>query len=167
MRSPKKALDFLERIGQYLVIAGILGFVAAIVLSLIPKAISYVDGIASDGTIAAVSFVFLLLGSAFALPGLLRENSKDEQSYSTMRFVVLAVILVFSAVTIKIGWQTSSFEDFKINTTWVYILGLAFGAKVAQTFNEEDPKSTATDAEEDEDAEDTENNEKDKKKPNT
>lgn len=165
MRSPKKALDFLERTGQYLVIAGILGFAAAIVLSLIPKAISYVDGIASDGTIASVSFIFLLMGAAFALPGLLRENSKDEQSYSTMRFVVLAIVLVFSAITIKIGWQTSSFEDFKINTTWVYILGLAFGAKVAQTFNEEDPKSTVTDSDEEEDTEEAENNEKGKKKP--
>jgi len=138
MSTPKKAIDFLERVGQYLVLAGILGFVAAIVISLIPKAITYIDGIASDGTIAAVSFIFLLLGSAFAFPGLLRARSDDEQSYSTMRFVVLAVILVFSAVTIKIGWQTSSFEDFKIDSTWVYILGLAFGGKVAQTFTEDD-----------------------------
>ena len=84
-----------------------------------------------------MSFVFLLLGSAFVLPGLLREKSNDDQSYSTMRFVVLAIVLVFSAITIKIGWQTSSFEDFKIDSTWVYILGLAFGSKVAQTFNEE------------------------------
>jgi hypothetical protein len=82
-----------------------------------------------------------------------------------MRFVVLAIVLVFSAITIKIGWQTSSFEDFKINTTWVYILGLAFGAKVAQTFNEEDPKSTVTDSDEEEDTEEAENNEKGKKKP--
>ena len=137
MSSPKKAIDFLERTGQILVIAGIVGFVAAIVISLIPKAITYFDGIASDGTIASASFIFILLGSAFAFPGMLREKSTDDQSYSTMRFVVLAVVLVFSAITIKIGWQTSTFEDFKIDSTWVYILGLAFGGKVAQTFNEE------------------------------
>ena len=151
MKPNKKELSFLERTGQYLVIAAILGFAAAIVLSFIPASINFSNGIASDGTIAAVSVIFLLMGSAFAMPGLLRENSTDEQSFSTMRFIVLAVVLVFAAITIKIGWQTSSFEDFKINSTWVYILGLAFGGKVAQTFTEggatedtgEDEDSTA------------------------
>jgi DMSO reductase anchor subunit len=151
MKTNKNELPFLQRTGQYLIIASILGFVAAIVLSCIPASVNFSNGIASDGTIAAVSVIFLLMGSAFAMPGLLRENSNPD-SYSTMRFIVLAVILVFAAITIKIGWQTSSFEDFKINTTWVYILGLAFGAKVAQTFTED--SSTEKDNDKDEDADD-------------
>ena len=150
MKTNKREISFLERVGQYLVVAAIFGFAAAVVLSFIPSSINYSDGLASDGTLAAVSTVFLLMGSAFAMPGLLRENSKDEQSYSTMRFVVLAVVVVFAVVTVKIGWQTSSFEDFKIHSTWVYILGLAFGGKVAQTFTEDDhSNSSATDEEED------------------
>jgi len=162
MKSAKKALTFLERIGQYLVLAAILGFVIAIVMSFIPRSINYNDGIASDGTITAVSIIFLLMGSAFVLPGLLRENSKDEQSYSTMRFIVLAVVLVFAAITIKIGWQTSSFEDFRIHSTWVYILGLAFGAKVAQTFTEDQPKGSAETEDEDEESSGANDQEKEK-----
>ena len=73
------------------------------------------------------------------------EDGKDKQTFSTMRFMVLTVALVFAAITIKIGWQTSSFEDFKIHSTWVYILGLAFGAKVAQKMTEEPSDDTAAD----------------------
>ncbi len=132
----------MERTGQVLILASIAGFAAAIVMSCIPASINYTDGIASDGTIAAVSMVFLLIGSVFAMPSLLRESSNDPQSFSTMRFMVLVVALVFSAITIKIGWQTSSFEDFKIDSTWVYILGIAFGGKVAQKFTEDSEDET-------------------------
>ncbi|MBL0182691.1 MAG: hypothetical protein IPP96_10495 [Chitinophagaceae bacterium] len=145
MKLNNKNISFLERIGQYLILASILGFVAAIVMSCIPASVTYIDGIASDGTIAAVSVVFLLMGSVFAMPGILMEDGKDKQTFSTMRFMVLTVALVFAAITIKIGWQTSSFEDFKIHSTWVYILGLAFGAKVAQKMTEEPSDDTAAD----------------------
>lgn len=142
--------SFLEQTGKYLILAAILGFALAIILSFFPKLILYSNGIASDGTLAAVSTIFLLIGSAFGMPGLLKDGSKG--SYSSMRFLVLTVVLVFATITIKIGWQTSSFEDFKIDNTWVYILGLAFGGKVAQTFTEEksptseeeEPKDPAT-----------------------
>jgi hypothetical protein len=156
MKQNKRELSFLERTGRYLILASIAGFVAAIVLSCIPASLTFNNGIASDGTIASVSVIFLLMGSAFSMPGLLRENSNPD-SFSTMRFIVLAVILVFAAITVKIGWQTSSFEDFKINSTWVYILGLAFGAKVAQTFTE-DESTEKDDDQQDED-------EDEKKKP--
>ena len=88
------------------------------------------------------SIIFLLMGSVFSMPGLLQEDTNDTQSFSTMRFMVLTVAIVFAAITIKIGWQTSSFEEFKIHDTWVYILGLAFGGKVAQKFTESSEEDT-------------------------
>ena len=55
-----------------------------------------------------------------------------------MRVVVLIVVLVFAVVYIKLGWIAGSFEQFTIDTSWIYILGLAFGSKAFQKFAEEE-----------------------------
>lgn len=41
---------------------------------------------------------------------------------------------------IKNGWNAGSFEEFTIDQTWVYILGLAFGSKAIQKFGEGEEK---------------------------
>jgi hypothetical protein len=130
--------SFLQITGQVLVIASVAGFAAAVVLSTIPASINYSGGIAADGTIAAISAIFLFAGAAFSMPSLLLEDSKDANSFSTIRFMVLIVGIVFAAITVKIGWQTASFEDFKVHSTWVYIIGITLGAKVTQRFAEDE-----------------------------
>ena len=55
-----------------------------------------------------------------------------------MRVIVFAVVMVFAVVYIKIGWNATELEEFKIDSNWVYILGLAFGGKVIQRYAEDD-----------------------------
>jgi hypothetical protein len=76
-----------------------------------------------------------MIGMCFYFPSLL-EESKGE--VSTMRVVVFAVVMVFVFIYVKIGWNAGLFEEFKIDSTWVYILGLAFGSKAIQKFAEEE-----------------------------
>jgi hypothetical protein len=41
---------------------------------------------------------------------------------------------------VKLGWNAGTFEEFTIDSTWVYILGVAFGSKAVQKFAEEENK---------------------------
>ena len=66
-----------------------------------------------------------------------------QREVSTMRIVVLITVLVFCVVYIKLGWVAGSFESFVIDTSWIYILGLAFGGKAFQRFAENDEGSPA------------------------
>ena len=83
----------------------------------------------------AISFLVLIVGISFYFPSLLEEKKGE---LSTMRVVVLIVVLVFAVVYIKLGWIAGSFEQFTIDTSWIYILGLAFGSKAFQKFAEEE-----------------------------
>lgn len=115
--------------GKYLITAGVAGLILAAILSF--TIYSGVD----KGAIPAVSFLFVMIGMCFYFPSLL-EESKGE--VSTMRVVVFAVVMVFVFIYVKIGWNAGLFEEFKIDSTWVYILGLAFGSKAIQKFAEEE-----------------------------
>ena len=66
---------------------------------------------------------------------------ENKGEISTMRIIVLIVVLVFAVVYIKLGWVAGSFEEFFIDTSWIYILGLAFGSKAFQKFAENDDKT--------------------------
>lgn len=118
--------------GSVLILLGVAGFVTTAIYSLID-----IEKV-TNGTIPAVSFVTLIIGLAFYFPTLLEE---DKNEISTMRVVVLIVVLVFAAVYIKLGWVAGGFEEFIIDTSWIYILGLAFGAKAVQKFAEEEEDS--------------------------
>jgi hypothetical protein len=87
----------------------------------------------TNGSIPAMSFLVLIIGLVFAFPTLL-EEAKGE--ISTMRVIVLIVVLVFAIIYIKLGWIAGSFEEFSIDKSWIYILGLAFGSKAFQKFAE-------------------------------
>ena len=126
-------LPDIKAAGRWLITLGIIGFVVAVIFSLTKY--SGVD----RGAIPAVSFLFVMVGMCFYFPTLLQE-SKGE--ISTMRVVVFAVVMVFCFIYVKLGWNAGSFEDFKIDSTWIYILGLAFGSKVFQKFAEEEDKPT-------------------------
>ena len=89
----------------------------------------------TNGTFPAVSFLILITGLVFYFPSLIEERKGE---VSTMRIVVLITVLVFGVVYIKLGWVAGSFESFVIDTSWIYILGLAFGGKAFQRFAEND-----------------------------
>ena len=55
-----------------------------------------------------------------------------------MRVVVLMTISVLVMTTVKLAWTVSSLLEFRIDKSWIYILGLAFGAKAVQRFAEDD-----------------------------
>lgn len=122
-------LTLAEKFGRSLVVLGTIGFAAASILSFTEY--SRLD----EGALPASSFAFIIIGMAFAFPSLLQE-SKGE--VSTMRVIVFTVVMVFAIIYVKIGWTAGSFSEFKIDSTWVYILGLAFGSKVFQKFGEEE-----------------------------
>jgi hypothetical protein len=107
----------LSNFGVILIIAGTLGFLYAVIMSFT---------------------VSILLGFAFANPSMLQDT---QGGLSTMRIIVFAVVLLFCTIYLKIGWSISKFEQFTIDKTWIYILGLAFGSKVFQKFGEEPPSS--------------------------
>jgi hypothetical protein len=125
-----------KEFGKWLIIAGVVGFIAAIIQSFTVYA-----GL-DRGCVVAVSFFLAMIGIAFNFPSLLEESPGQ---VSTMRVCVYMIVMVFAVVYIKLGWIAGGFEDFKIDQTWVYIIGLALGSKVAQKFGE-DGDTTADNA---------------------
>ncbi len=122
-----KSITF-PNFGRTLIILGILGFLGAIIISF-----TKYSGF-DQGALPAASFLVILLGMAFAFPTMLQESNGQ---LSTMRIIVFAVTLVFCVMYIKIGWTVGSFENFTIDKSWIYILGLAFGSKAFQKFGED------------------------------
>jgi hypothetical protein len=120
-----------KKMGTGLIYVGLLGLVAAAITAFTPY--SGID----RGAVPAVSFLLFLVGMCFYFPTLLEESPGE---ISTMRVAVLSVVMVFAFIYVKIGWNAGTFEDFTIDRTWVYILGIALGSKAIQKFGEEDVK---------------------------
>ncbi len=133
MSTPETTEEKNDRLGKYfgifLIVLAIGGFAATAIISLID-----LESII-NGTFPAISFLVLILGLVFYFPSLLEERKGE---ISTMRIVVLIVVLVFAVVYIKLGWVAGTFAEFVIDTSWIYILGLAFGSKAFQKFAEND-----------------------------
>lgn len=123
-----------KKIGLVLIILSAAGLVTTAILSLF-----VVPVVTMDGSLPAISVFFLLLGMVFYFPDLLEDQNGG---ISTMRVVVLMTVSVFVITTIKLSWTVASLLEFRIDKSWIYILGLAFGAKAVQRFAEEpeDPK---------------------------
>jgi hypothetical protein len=121
-----------QKFGAWLINLGVIGLIAAVVLNFIPN-------ITIDkGAIPAVSIILIIIGMCFFFPQLLQD---DSGGVSTMRVMVLSVVVVFVLIYVKIGWSASSLEEFSIDRTWVYILGLAFGSKAIQKFGEKEDET--------------------------
>ena len=119
--------------GAFLILLAIAGFITTAIISVVD-----LERVA-NGTFPALSFLVLIIGLVFYFPSLLEETKGE---VSTMRVTVLIVVLVFALVYIKLGWVAGSFEEFTIDTSWIYILGIAFGAKAFQKYAEEDEDKT-------------------------
>lgn len=113
-------------IGIVLIAMGIIGLSTA-------AAISTMSHTIDNGSVAAISFFFVMMGLAMYFPSMLQGGG---QNLSTMRVVVFMIISIFTIIAIKTGWNAESLADFKIDQSWVYVLGLTFGGKVVQSFSE-------------------------------
>lgn len=123
----------MKKIGKWLIISGLIGFLASVILSF--TVISNLD----QGALPAVSFLSIMLGFVFCFPSMLQEPAGG---FSTMRIIVFAIVMLFCVIYLKIGWSITNFEQFSIDKTWIYILGLAFGSKVFQRYTESDGDGT-------------------------
>ncbi|HET9136796.1 MAG TPA: hypothetical protein VFO76_09170 [Candidatus Kapabacteria bacterium] len=126
----------MKKLGSILIYTGIAGFVAAVIVSF-----TQYSGL-DQGAIPAASVFFILIGMCFLFPTMLSEGDTDNAPVSTMRVIVFSIVMVFVIIYIKIGWNAGSFEDFTIDKSWIYILGLALGGKTMQKFAEQDDDST-------------------------
>jgi hypothetical protein len=115
--------------GTILIVIGVIGFIAEAIISF--TVLSGMD----HGAIPASAVLLIIIGMCFFWPTLLEESTGQ---VSTMRVLCLAVILVFVVIYTKLGWTADGFDEFKIDPTWVYVLGLAFGAKAVQKYAEPD-----------------------------
>lgn len=91
-------------------------------------------GIKTDmGTLAAVLFFFVMLGIALVYPDMLKERSG---ATSSMRVCVFMVVSAFTITVIKTGWNIIDPAKFAVDNSWVYIIGIALGAKTVQYYGE-------------------------------
>lgn len=132
----------LPKFGLVLIVLGTIGFAATAILSFTVYA-----GL-DQGSLPATSFLTIMIGIAFAFPSLLEDLNGG---LSTMRITVFAVVMLFCTIYLKIGWSISKYEDLRIDSQWVYILGLAFGSKAFQRFTEKEQDDEKKDAEKKED----------------
>lgn len=123
-----KKITIFQIIGAILLL---LGIVALLIIGIS----SYFEGKEdNDGTFVAIGFFFIMMGIALLFPGMLRSDSKG--GLSTMRIAVFMVVSVFVFLCIKIGWSCQSFSNFKLDSTWGYIIAAALGSKAVQSLGE-------------------------------
>jgi hypothetical protein len=116
-------------------ILAIIGFIFDIASPYILPATYLKNHITDPGLITAVSFLFLMVGLIFYFPDIICDANGGP---STMRIVVLIVMFIFSFIYIKVAREAGTLTNIKIDQSWIYIIGLAFGSKVFQKFAEND-----------------------------
>jgi hypothetical protein len=86
-----------------------------------------------SGSVPAAAFLIIIIAIGCYFPELFQDGSSAP---STLRICVLMVVAVFSVIMVKVGWEIHDLSKFDASDSWIYILGLAFGAKVTQSFAE-------------------------------
>jgi hypothetical protein len=115
-----------EITGLVLIALGVIGLSAAALVRMIA-------GFVVPGDLPAVSMFLLLIGLVFWFPDLVKDGGGGN---SSMRVAVLMVVSLFTILTLKAGWTVASIAELKIDSSWAWVLGVAFGAKMAQSFAE-------------------------------
>lgn len=90
---------------------------------------------AREADLAAIGFLFTMLGLLLLFPSLLSDGTKaidGEIPLSTMRFAVLTVVILFVVITFRAAWVVG-LDNLEVNSTWAWILAIAFGGKVGQS----------------------------------
>lgn len=116
-----------ENIGGLLITLGVVGLTVAALMR-------WIAGSIAPGEVPAVSMFLFLIGLVFYFPDLLKEEK--EGAGSSMRVAILMVVSVFVILTLKAGWTVTNLEELKIDPSWAWVLGVAFGAKMGQSFAE-------------------------------
>jgi hypothetical protein len=115
-----------EGIGFGLIVVGVIGLSAAALLRVF-------WGSVVPGDLPAVSMFFLLIGLMFWFPDLIKDGGGGN---SSIRVAVLMVVSLFTILTLKAGWTVADIAELKIDSSWAWVLGVAFGAKMGQSFAE-------------------------------
>lgn len=92
---------------------------------------------ATHGGIIASALFTVICGMIIRYPTLLqtKTGTADSESVSTMRAAVLLVVSVFAILTVKAGWGSFGLDALKIDQSWAWVLGAAFGGKALQSFS--------------------------------
>jgi len=115
-------------IGNLLISGGALSMLAVEILAL-----------PYHGGAIATAFFVIIIGLILRFPTLIQDgttNSNDTNNASMMRIATLLIVSLFAILAIKTGWETPRLVDLKIDPTWIGVLGVALGGKVAQSFAE-------------------------------
>jgi hypothetical protein len=115
-----------EKIGAGLVALGVVGLSAAALARVF-------WGCLVPGDLPAVSMFLLLIGLVFWFPDLVKDGGGGN---SSMRVAVLMIVSLFLILTLKAGWEATKLDELKIDPSWAWVLGVAFGAKMGQSFAE-------------------------------
>jgi len=118
-----------HRLGALLLGTGMVGFVVATFGR-------WASTAPIPGEVPAVSLFFVIIGLVFYFPDLLKDETK---ATSSMRVVVLMTVSVFLLLTVKSGWSANSLSELKLDQSWAWVLAVALGGKVLQSFSEHWP----------------------------
>lgn len=113
--------DLNQIIGAIMFIAGAAVFMIAAFMNV------------QSGSVPAAAFLIIIIAIGCYFPELFQDGSSAP---STLRICVLMVVAVFTLIMVKVGWEIHDLSQFDVKDSWIYILGLAFGAKVTQSFAE-------------------------------
>jgi len=108
--------------------------IAGILMLFFVAIYSFAQGKNDASTIQSVGFLFIMIGIALRFPEMLMSEPKG--GLSTMRVAIFMVVSVFIFLCTKIGWYCKSFAEFKMDSTWGYIIGAALGSKAVQSLGE-------------------------------
>lgn len=93
----------------------------------------------TSGGLAAAAVFATTIGLCIRCPTLLQDGTLTEDkrpNYSSMRVLVLLLVVTFAMLTLKIGWSAPNLEILKIDESWQLILLTALGGKVGQSIAE-------------------------------
>ena len=147
--------DRQKAIGGSLVLGG------AVFLFLIIFFSKFIVSLQPTGDLVAVLFFLIIVGLVFYFPKLIydagdpiqppagggggQSNAGQSQTTnpvaptqapapSTMRVAVLIIVSVFALLALKNGWNQTEIPE--LDSHWMWLLGVALGAKAAQSFAE-------------------------------
>lgn len=105
-----------------------------IILIILAGFSTWQNWIADNSSLMAIGFILPMLGIAVYFPELL--TSTGRKAISSTRICVYLIICMFVFLYVKIGWQCHHFSDLQLGRNWVYLLGIALGSNVLQSFFE-------------------------------
>jgi hypothetical protein len=123
-------LSFSQIFGAFLLAIGTLTLLIMVVI----QWFSTQPGEKDNSALIAMGFFLIMLGIAFFFPDMLKSGKNDITS--TMRVATYMIVSVFVFLVVKVGWNCTSMNNFTLDKTWAYLVGIALGSKALQSFSE-------------------------------